>query len=218
VNAVEAAAMLVAMEQFMLVAEAVRDGKKSTRLGNGFLPMLMRECADDGGQLSWRDVALEDLNLLEGGFRLKQEGREGIGKGVERKQRTAAIWELAFPWVDGIEVTGEDGRPYVPRVLLCVDRGSKLVLKAGVISGPKLDLKMMEAFIRLLLDAKALPAEMRTSDRGMALELHEAAAAAGVKLVIVERVPEADKAARSLVKELARKQGAGVKGTRGMRR
>jgi hypothetical protein len=218
VNAVEAAAMLVAMEQFMLVAEGVRDGQKKTRLGNDFLPMLVRECAEQEGQLVWTDSVLEDLDLLDGGVCLNQVGREGIMKSVEGKKRTAAIWELAFPWLDGVKVAGEGGRPYVPRVLLCVDRGSKLVLKASPSSGPTMKVDMMMEFIQLLLDSKQLPAEMRISDKGMALEYREAADAAGIKMTVVDRVPEAEKAARSLVKAMARKQGTWMKGTKGRRK
>lgn len=210
INAEEGAAMLTALEQFLIVATGVRDGTTKTRLSEMLFPMLMRERSPATG--AWTETVLESSEHVSEHIELLPEAVTMIEEATLSKPRSGAVWEMAFPWLQGTCIAGIGGRPFVPRAMLVVDRQSTFILCVEIISGENARLDLPDAFARFILEAPSLPKQVQVADRELYASLQGTAQAAHLDLVLVPRVPEAEKEAKDLVRSMAPKQGHAPKG------
>lgn len=193
----EAKFLTLALEQSYEVASRARD-EPGLLDSKGPTSMLARVPEVSGGGRRWRDEWIAPVVPSRPAGVAAAPDELSLRRVKGSLSRRPMTWEIDVFYLPAVISEGE--RPYIPSVLLCVDRGSGFIFGTEVM-GPKERIQPSGKLMAYFSRAGAFPSEIAVTKKNVFEMLEPTALALGIELRLVKRVRMLERARRALSKE-----------------
>ncbi len=155
VNTDEACFLTAALDNVIEITEQARSGKLYLHSHRDSDEFLARVPVGAGWKTEWRRLVVPDLPRAE------------VVADMERLQfilrsapRGMAVWELTASYVPAFVQATRDDRPYLPTLVMLIDRGTQLILDCRFLGETPSATEKQERLLELLESGYPLPARI----------------------------------------------------------
>ena len=167
VNADEARFLTVALDSITEITKQIRSGELGLRAGRDLDEFLALVPEGSGWKTEWRRLALPELpsrDIVANSGRLQSI--------LQSAPRGRAVWELTASYVPVFVQATKNDRPYLPTLVMLVDRGTQLIMDCRFLGATPSDTEKQERLLELLESGYPLPARIMC-DRGSVAEVFD---------------------------------------------